>query len=447
MTSRLLLFTIFLLNSIFTFAGDSTRPVIYKLDIKDEIGPPVWRQTQKAFEEATKIEADYFLIHMNTYGGTLIHADSIRTEILKSKIPVYVYIDNNAASAGALIAIACDSIYMSPGANIGAATVVNQTGEQMPDKYQSYMRSMMRSTAEMNGRDPLIAQAMVDPKVYVKGVNDSGQVITFTTSEAIKHHFCEAQVNSIKEILERSGIGEYSLVEHYLSPLEKIISFLINPVVSGILIMIIIAGIYYELQTPGIGFPLAAAVIAALLYFAPLYLEGLAAHWEILIFIIGLILVIIELFAFPGFGVIGIAGVFLVITGLTLSMIDNIGFDFELTNIGTVVNAFFIVIIAMFLSLAISIFITGKLLTSPFFPALALNDVQRKEEGYVGVDMSEAGLIGRKGIAITILRPSGKIEISGEIYDAMAETGFIEKDSGVQVIRQDTAQLVVRKTG
>ena len=130
---------------------------MYKLNIKQEITKATWRQTKQAFEAADTLGADVFLIHMNTYGGTVLDADSIRTKILQSEIPVYVFIDNNAASAGALISIACDSIYMRPGGSIGAATVVNQTGEAMPDKYQSYMRSTMRATAEAHGKDTIIS--------------------------------------------------------------------------------------------------------------------------------------------------------------------------------------------------------------------------------------------------------------------------------------------------
>jgi len=148
-------------------AGHTT--LIYKFEIKEQIAPPAVRTTQRAFKEAAEAGADIMLLHMNTYGGLVDAADSIRTRILNSDIPVYVFIDNNAASAGALIAIACDSIYMSPVASMGAATVVDQSGQPVPDKYQSYMRSWMRATAEANGRDPDIAQAMVDPDIYIAG--------------------------------------------------------------------------------------------------------------------------------------------------------------------------------------------------------------------------------------------------------------------------------------
>ena len=208
--SILILFLILGLNSIAQTEDSVIRKskLIYQFAIQEEIAPPVWHRTQKAFEEAKAIHADFILIHMNTYGGQVDIADSIRTKILNSDIPVYVLIDNNAASAGALISIACDSIYMVAGANIGAATVVNQTGEAMPDKYQSYMRSMMRSTAEAKGRNPQIAQAMVDPRILVAGVIDSTMVLTFTPSEAIANGFCEAKVKSVSDIFDRIQIKD-----------------------------------------------------------------------------------------------------------------------------------------------------------------------------------------------------------------------------------------------
>jgi membrane-bound serine protease (ClpP class) len=179
----------FIFSLLFSFSdafAQDKKPkaekLVYKFNIKENIAPAIWRQTKQAFVAADSLKADLFLIHMNTYGGTVVDADSIRTRILNCKIPVVVFIDNNAASAGALISLACDSVYMRTGASMGAATVVNQTGEKMPDKYQSYMRSTMRATAEAHGkdtiitaqdttykwkRDPMIAEAMVDERVYM----------------------------------------------------------------------------------------------------------------------------------------------------------------------------------------------------------------------------------------------------------------------------------------
>lgn len=426
---------------------DSTKSklLIYKFEIKEEIAPPVWRTTQKAFERAKELGARLILIHMNTYGGMVDAADSIRTKILNSDIPVYVFIDNNAASAGALISIASDSIYMVPGASIGAATVVNQTGEIVPDKFQSYMRSMMRSTAEAKGRDPEIAQAMVDPSIFVAGVSDSGKVLTLTTSEAIRHGFCEAKVESIEDLLQHAGFDEYEIVSHSLSNMDKVINFLINPMISGVLIMLIIGGLYFELQSPGIGFPLGASVIAAMLYFAPLYLEGLATHWEIIIFIIGVVLLLVEIFAVPGFGITGVLGLLFIITGLSFAMVETVGPTPFHVDIMPLTKAFFTVIIAVFLSLAISLYLSKKLLTTQAFGHLALDRVQDKADGFTSAYNDYTDMIHQTGIAHSILRPSGKVMIKNELFDATAISGFIEEGEEVEVISYQTGQLFVRK--
>jgi membrane-bound serine protease (ClpP class) len=425
---------------------DNQKKKVYLFKITDEIAKPVWFKTQKALAEAVEMKSDIILIQMNTYGGLLDMADSIRTAILNCKIPVWVFIDNNAASAGALISIACDSIYMREGANMGAATVVNQTGEQLPDKYQSYMRAMMRSTAEATGRNPDIAQAMVDPRIKVEGVNDSGQVVTFTAHEAMKHGYCNAMAENVPEVLRRAGITEYTIREQRLTATDKMIGFLIKPAVAGILIMLIIGGIYFEFQAPGIGFPLAVSILAALFYFAPHYLEGLAANWEILVFIVGVILLAVEIFAIPGFGVAGISGIVLMVTGLTLAMIDNIYFEFAPGSSVKVAEAFFIVIIAFFASLILSFYLTRKLFTGKtFFGNLALVSTQQKDDGFSVADASYMNINGKTGIAHTMLRPSGKVMIEGEIYDATALTGFIDKGEAVEVVKYETAQLFVRK--
>ncbi|MFT6210260.1 MAG: membrane-bound serine protease (ClpP class) [Bacteroidia bacterium] len=424
---------------------DSATKRIYKFDVKEEIGPTVWRKMQQAFQEANEWDADLILLHMNTYGGLVTHADSMRTKILNSKIPVWVFIDNNAASAGALISIACDSIYMRKGANIGAATVVNQSGEQMPDKYQSYMRSTMRSTAEAKGRNPEIAEAMVDASLAVTGISDSGKVITFTASEAMTHGFCEGMHESVDEVLKQNGFPEYEVKTYVVGELETFIGWMINPAVSGILIMIIIGGIYFELQSPGIGFPIAASIIAALLYFTPLYLGGLAENWEIIIFLVGIVLVAVEVFVLPGFGVAGIAGIAFIMTSLILSLINNVGFDFEMTMETQIINAFLTVLLATVGGFFGSIYLAQKFVTTSMMSSMVLSSVQKKEDGFVGVNVKEHEMIGKQGIAFTILRPSGKIEIEGDVYNATALTGYIDKGEAILVVKYETSQLFVRK--
>jgi membrane-bound serine protease (ClpP class) len=420
--------------------------VIYQFDIMDVIAPPAWRLTKKAFAEARQLKANVVVIHLNTYGGMLESADSIRTAILQSPIPVWVFIDNNAASAGALISIACDSIYMRKGANIGAATVVDQEGKVVPDKYQSYMRSMMRSTAEATGRDADIAQAMVDPRIVVPGISDSSQVITFTSTEAMKYGFCEGEASSITEILKLNGVENAKVVMQELTAADKIIGFLTKPFISGILIMLIIGGLYFELQSPGIGFALIVAATAAALYFAPLYLEGLAANWEILIFVAGIILIALELFAIPGFGIAGITGIALAVIGLTLSLIGNIGFEFQGLPLTRVFESLAIVVIASFLSIILSFYTTSRLFgRKTIFGEFALSSTQQSGLGYIAADMHFASLVGKTGIAHTMLRPAGKVEIDDDVFDAVAQTGYIEKGVSITVIKYENAQLIVRK--
>ncbi|MCB0430460.1 MAG: nodulation protein NfeD [Flavobacteriales bacterium] len=435
-----------LMMGLLTIPATAGNPkLVYQFDIKEMIAPAMWRQTQQAFDEAEQMKADVILIHMNTYGGMVLDADSIRSRILRCNIPVYVFIDNNAASAGALISIACDSIFMAPGASIGAATVVNESGEKMPDKYQSYMRSTMRSTAQAQGRDPRIAEAMVDESVVIPGLIDSLHVLTFSTEEAIANHFCEGKANNIDEALKLAGISNYTISTYKESAVDMIIAFLLNPYLSSILIMIIIGGIYFELQTPGVGFPLIASIIAATLYFAPHYLDGLAENWEILVFAVGCILLLLEIFVIPGFGVAGITGIICIVGGLTLSLVDNNGFDFHFVEMNDVVRSLSLVLISLFASIAGSLFLGSRLLqgNGMFRHVVLQTDSGSLRTQWQNNADSEQRLIGKTAVAATVLRPSGKVEIDGDIYDAVAQVGFVEKGKEVRVVDYQAGQLVV----
>ncbi|MBD9180432.1 MAG: nodulation protein NfeD [Odoribacter splanchnicus] len=454
---RLILFLIF--GGIFLAAQAVERQnVVYKVDIKDEIGPEVWRLVRKSFDRAEEENAKYILIHMNTYGGMVVYADSLRSLILNSKKPVWVFIDNNAASAGALIAIACDRIYMREGANIGAATVVNQSGKAMPDKYQSYMRSMIRATAQAQGRDtivrgrdtvyrwkrdPHIAEAMVDESIYIKGVSDSGKIVTFTPAEAMQHGFCDGIAGSVEDVLAREQVSDYVIESYTPSAMDRVIGFLINPIVQGLLIMLIVGGIYFELQTPGIGFPLIAALTGCLLYFAPLYLEGLAGYWEIIVFIIGVVLLLLEIFVIPGFGITGISGIILIVTALVFAGIDRVSFEFAGDFVQALVRSLFLVVSSAVIALFLSMWLGAKFLGSKRW-AFALHAEQRPEEGYVGVDMQGRQEIGKTGCTVTDLRPAGKVEIGTELFDAVSLLGdYIEKGSEVVVKKYQSGQLYV----
>ncbi|MFP4470944.1 MAG: NfeD family protein, partial [Bacteroidales bacterium] len=181
------------------------------------------------------------------------------------------------------------------------------------------------------------------------------------------------------------------------------------------------------------------------LYFMPLYIEGLAANWEIIIFVVGLVLIAVEIFAIPGFGVAGILGITMVIAGLALSMVDNFGFEYKSFPFGELVSALFVVVIAAFTSLILSFWVSKRLFTTTTFGELALATIQDKTEGYTSAVATYTQMIGKEGTARTVLRPSGKILIDDEIYDATAESGFIERDEKIRVTRYSNTQLFVRK--
>lgn len=449
---------IFILCLLAGVSIGQNKKTVYRIDIKEEIGPKVWRSVQKSFEDGR--DADYFIIDMNTYGGMVIYADSLRSRILKEEKPVWVFINNNAASAGALISIACDKIYMKKGASIGAATVVNQSGEAMPDKYQSYMRAMIRSTAEAQGKDtiyengqkivkwkrePKIAEAMVDERIYIENISDSNRVVTFTPSEAIKYGYCDGVRESINDVIEKEGIKNYELKNYTPTTLDKIIGLLINPVLRSILIMIIIGGIYFELQTPGIGFPILAACIACVLYFFPLYIEGLASNWELVLFILGIILLCLEIFVIPGFGLIGILGIISILISLVSAGIGILNFEFIEQSLMYIIKSLLLVITSFILAIFLSIYLTRKFVGSSNLP-FALRTQTSVDDGFVSVDMAAKSEIGKIGIAHTDLRPSGKVDINGEIYDAQSNFGnYIAKGSKIIVKKYRSGQLYVSK--
>ena len=418
---------------------------IYYFELHQDIMPTAVRIVDRAIREAKEMNADYIIMSLDSYGGLLDAGDTIHVKLLRCPIPVLCYITNNAASAGALIAISCDSIYMSPYAKIGAASVVDQEGKVVDEKYQAYMRGIMRSTAEANGRDPEIAEAMVQGGGAVPGIIDSNKILTFTTAEAIKYNYCEGEANSVEDLLAKLNITNYEITEYETTGMDKVMAFLLNPVLRGLCITFIFLGLYFELQSPGIGFALVIAVIAALLYFAPLYVEGLAANWEILFFIIGLILIILEIFVVPGFGVTGIAGIVLTFSALVLAMVKNVGFNFEMSGDGEITTSLLIVLSSFVISLAVMFAFFGRFTRSKLFKTLSLQTSENHSEGYNSTIFNiPSDFIGKTGIAMSDLRPAGKIEINNEWYDGQSDGEFISKGELVKVVSVMNNYLIVR---
>ncbi|MCS6819978.1 MAG: NfeD family protein [Chitinophagales bacterium] len=416
--------------------------IVYTFNIQSDITPSVTRLTQSAIKQAESRNARYILIELDTYGGLVDDADKIRTMLLRTKIPTLVFIKNNAASAGALISIACDSIYMASGATIGAASVVNINGELMPEKYQSYMRKKMRATAEETGRNPLIAEGMSDENMVIDSLKEKGKIITLTTEEAIKYGYCNAKTENVTQILQRLP-GTPELVRHESDFIEKVIIWLVNPAVSGILLLLIFGGLYFEFKAPGTLLPIAVSILAALLYFAPLYLEGLAAHWEILAFIVGIALILIEIFVIPGFGVAGILGIVFTVGGLALAMLRNIDFDFSPVSSDEVGRSLLMVVVAMLAPLVLLVAFGKQLFNSPFFEKLAPKENLASAKGFSVKESSLQHLIGATGKTLTDLRPAGKALFENVRYEVVSDGEFIPHGTEVKVIRVQGNYLVV----
>jgi len=443
--NRFKLFILTLLLALLVIGQEDAKPVVFHMVVEAEIDPRTNRYTELGLEKASELGVDYVILELDTYGGALTDADDIRTRLLEFPIPVYTYINKDAASAGALISIATDSIYMAKGSSIGAATVVTGDGEAAPDKYQSYMRSIMRSTAEATGRDPKIAEGMVDEDIDVDSIATEGKVITFSVSEAIKYGFCEAEVTGIADIMKRSGVEEYELIKYDLGASERIIAFFLNPFVSGILIMMIMGGIWFELQTPGVGFPIGAAILGLILYLVPHYMNGLAENWEVALFIVGIILIAVEVFIIPGFGVAGVLGIGATVASLILIMLNNDMFDFSFVNSADAFVAIITTFTAILGAFALLFILGVRISNSKIFRRVALVDTQGKEQGFTSSVYQKEHMVGKQGRSYTILRPSGKVMIDDQLYDAYTRGNYIGENESIEVISDEGTSLKVKK--
>ena len=438
---RLALVISFVLIHMIMSATDSLT-VVYRIRLDSDIDKSAQRLITLGLEKADKAGADFVMIDLDTYGGAVDAADSIRSAILRYDKPVAAYVNMQAASAGALISIACDSIYMKTGSSIGAATVVDQTGNVMPDKYQSFMRGMMRSTAQATGRDPHIAESMTD----------TANVLSMTPTEAIAVGYCEGVYETVDEVAQAmAGDKEFVVksMEDDMTFLDRLIQLLLNPLLQSIFMMMIIGGIFVEIRTPGIGLPLVTAIIGALLYFAPGYLGHLVSYWEILLFVAGLILIGIEIFVLPGFGVAGITGIVAVVLSLAFAMVDNIElFNWDGTlNLQPIIQPLGIVIISAAAAVFGSVWLVKKLYATRSFDHIALRQEMKAEDGFTGVVSGLESLVGETVTVFTDMRPGGKVKTAdGSIVESTLKFGgFASKGEALKVLSAEQGRLYCDK--
>lgn len=400
---------------------------------------------ERGILEAETMSYKMIIFDMDTYGGLLDAGDKIRSAILDTEMPTIAFVNKNAASAGALIAIACDEIVMAPGSSMGAATVVQgQSGEKASEKMQSYMRGIMRATAEAKGRDPRYAEAMVDESIGIEGVIDEGKLLTFSNTEASEFGYADTLLATVFDIKEWKANDETELI--YLDEKweESTLRFLANPVISSILMLMMLGGLYFELQSPGVGFPGAISALGAMLFFAPLYISGLAQSWEIVLFFIGVILLVLEIFVIPGFGIAGFLGISMVIFSLGAALIGNIGFSFPDATV--ISGAVWTMVITLVLGIVLIYSLSQYMPQSTSINRMILNEVTGHGSGF-NVDEAAASmnLVGQEVIALTSLRPSGTVKLGDRRIDVVTDGDFVDKGTSVKIVSAVGSRVVVSR--
>jgi membrane-bound serine protease (ClpP class) len=386
-------------------------------------------------------DAAAIILEVNTLGGRVDAAIQIRDAVLEAKPRTVAFVHPRAISAGALISLACDNVLMSEGATIGAATPI-QAGagevEAVGEKMVSYMRAEMRATAEANGRRGDIAEAMVDREVVIDGIVEEGKLLTLDTDQAIKLGMADGEFADIDAVLEALTLESPSIVTSELNWGEEIARWLTEPTVSGLLLSVGMLGLMIAFYTRTVGAFTIAGFVALALFFGGHAVVHLVGWEEALLFLAGVILVIVEIFFVPGFGVPGVLGLICVITALVLSLVGmpiNVSFE-----TGLLAEAMTRVLLSLLGAFVLALIAMRLLSRTEFGRALVL---ETAEAGWVSAPTA-SDLVGRVGEALTDLRPNGKVVIDGKRYEAKSEREFVAMGARIRVIGKEGPELVVR---
>ncbi len=418
---------------------DSTSS--YHIKIEGEINLGLPNYLLRIIKEANQKQAAAVILEINTPGGRVDAALQIRDAIFEAEIPVVAFINHEAASAGALISLSCDSIYMSPGSSIGAVTPVDMRGEKASEKMVSYLRSVMRSIAQRNNRPVDVVEAMVDEDIEIPGVIEKGKLLTLTAEEAIKLKIADGMANDLNEVLKKLKLNEQALVRTKISWSEKLVYFLTNPIISSLLLTIGIFGLIFEVRSPGWGIGGTLALIALALFFGSHYLVDLAQWTEILIFFAGVVLILLEVLVIPGFGIAGVLGILLVLASFVLSLLPHVGsisFD-EILNSITLVGLSFI------FAFVLVIPVVKLVPKTKTFQKLILDTSETKQEGFRSTPEAYEQFLGAEGVALSTLRPSGIGLFDGHRLNVVAEGEFIDPKEKIKIIKVEGYKIIIRK--
>jgi membrane-bound serine protease (ClpP class) len=424
--------------------AQDARKIVYRLPIDGVIDLGLAPLVSRVLNEATEAGAAAVILDINTFGGRVDAAVLIRDALLHAEVPTVAFVNKRAISAGALIAIAAERIAMADGGTIGAATPVT-TGAlgaaPLPaaEKTVSYMRKEFGATAEARKRPPLLAEAMVDTDVEIKGVIDKGKLLTLTTDEALQHKLADFRANNIEAVLQTLGLSGAEVRHAKPTWAEALVRFLTNPVMSSLLMTIGILGVITEIRTPGFGVPGAIGLTSLGLFFWGHWLVQLAGFEELLLLGLGLLLLLVEVFVMPGFGILGILGLAALVGGLGLSLVGA-GATWEV-----VLNAAWQVVLSLILALASALVLLRFLPRMPFGRHLVLEGGLSAREGYASAPVTDQGWFGKRGTALSTLRPAGIADLAGQRVDVVSDGAFIEAGEPIEVIHVDGNRIVVRR--
>lgn len=430
----------------------SAKPVVYKIPIQGTIDLGLPPFIERVIETAESQHASAIVFDIDTFGGRVDAATQIKDAILESDIPTTAFINRRAISAGALISLSCEKIFMTDGGTIGAATAVDMQGNKGSEKVISYMREEMASTAEARNRNIDIAKGMVDEELsfthlIIEGdsveVTDlegrkEGKLITLTTDLALKYKIADDEAKTLEDVLSKLGLEDAEIRSAKENWSENFVRFLTNPVVASLLMTFGFLGILFELQSPGWGIPGTFGAVCLALSLGSSYIAELATISELLIIFVGIVLLLIEAFLIPGFGIAGIAGIGVILWGLYELLLPDVPVGEEITSMA--LTGLTIGIIGGIIGL----FLLFKLMTkTKFWNKLTAPGVENSDAGY-STSVGWESLKDEEGVAVTDLRPSGWVTVGDQRVFVVSEGDFITKGDAVKVLSVDGNRVVVR---
>jgi membrane-bound serine protease (ClpP class) len=440
----LLLALVFLWAPASPRAQEAQKRVVYVATIEGVIDLGLAPFVRRALDEAAQAGAAALVLEVNTFGGRVDAAVQIRDALLDSRVKTVAWVNKRAISAGALISLAAEHLVMAGGATIGAATPVQggQPGaaaQPVQEKTVSYVRKEFRATAESRKRPPLLAEAMVDADVAIRGVIEKGKLLTLTTDEALKHKLADFRADTLEGALERLGLGGAELRRIAPNWAENVVRFLTHPVVSSLLISVAMLGILIELRTPGFGIPGGLGVASLSLFLWGHWLVQLAGWEELLLALAGVALLTLEIFVVPGFGIAGGMGILALLGALVLSMLGP--GDTPQFIMTTAARVVFSMLFALVASLVLLRFLPRLPLGRRFVLETGLDAAY----GYASAPEDDVRWLGKQGRASSPLRPAGIAEIEGRRVDVVSDGELIDAGRLVEVIRVDGNRIVVRR--